>query len=220
LQLRVRAEATAVPQLRERMHAWLTALAWPPNQLHDLLMATTEACANAVEHAYRPAAAGEMMIGLRVVASGNNRRRAVIVVRDWGRWRPVVADRGNRGHGLTLIRRCVDDTRVRRDLPGTSVTMISVAVPALAAVDARSNRPATSPLLPPSAAAPSRPALSRAVADRRDERAAAQHRAAVLCATGAELSARAVAARRRARELITANAALTTRAAFATRSAG
>ncbi len=87
LQLRVRAQARAVPLLRERMHAWLTALAWPPDHVHDLLLATTEACANAVEHAYPPGGAGEMRIGLRVLASGNNRRRAIIVVRDWGRWR-------------------------------------------------------------------------------------------------------------------------------------
>jgi anti-sigma regulatory factor (Ser/Thr protein kinase) len=137
-----RRQATVVPLLRERLHAWLTALAWPPNQLHDLLLATTEACANAVEHAYPPGAAGEMLIGLRVVVSGNTRRRAVIVVRDWGQWRPAAADRGNRGHGLTLIRGCVDDVQLRRDLPGTSVTMVSRAVPALAAVDARPNRPA------------------------------------------------------------------------------
>lgn len=37
---------------RQRAREWLTAWRWPTNQLDDIMLAVSEAAANAIDHAY------------------------------------------------------------------------------------------------------------------------------------------------------------------------
>jgi anti-sigma regulatory factor (Ser/Thr protein kinase) len=134
LELRFLAEPSAVPAMRHRVREWLTALDWPLNELDDLLIATSEACTNAVEHAYLPGVAGDVTVSLRVTMSGDC-RRVVAIIRDRGHWRPIPIDPGFRGHGLTVMRGLTDRMRIRRDHHGTLIRMISYPVPVLVALD-------------------------------------------------------------------------------------
>lgn len=195
LHLRTPARPGAVPVLRHRTGDWLAALEWPPDELDDLNLAIAEACTNAVEHAYGDGPAGDVLVTAHVEVTGGA-RRVVAVVRDWGRWRPAPDDPGCRGHGLTVMRACVDELRVRRDLPGTAVTLVSAAVPLLGA-EPPTPRPA-SPLR-------RRPAdvTARALdpAERRHRRVTVEHHSHVLRSAAAQTVERAAAAYRRAHDL-------------------
>ena len=95
----------------------------------DLKLAVTEACGNAVRHAYRPdAAAGapaartpEMELECHV--SG---KRVAISVRDWGRGVDAAATAGDsRGAGLgfDLIHALTDDVTVTQGTGGVGTTV-------------------------------------------------------------------------------------------------
>ena len=78
-------------------------------------MAVSEACSNAVEHAYSPAPATFMLHALR------DNGGVTITVRDGGQWR---APRGRgRGRGLTIIKAAMDELEVNTTSDGTEIIM-------------------------------------------------------------------------------------------------
>jgi anti-sigma regulatory factor (Ser/Thr protein kinase) len=78
-------------------------------------IAVSEACANAIEHAYSPAPAS-----FEVHAWGQN-GEITVAVRDQGQWR---ASRGqNRGRGLSIMAAAMDDVQIDRGSSGTEVVM-------------------------------------------------------------------------------------------------
>jgi anti-sigma regulatory factor (Ser/Thr protein kinase) len=80
-----------------------------------VIAATSEAAANAIEHAYGP---GGGDIHIDAVRSDD----AVIVrVRDEGHWRPP--RRPSRGRGLPLMQALADEVRIRHEPDGTSVEL-------------------------------------------------------------------------------------------------
>lgn len=109
---------------RPGWNRWLQGLGWPEPDRIDAILATSEACANAVQHAYPTGFAGDVEVTGRLVL-GPAHRHVVVVVRDWGEWRP---DPG-RGYGLIAMRACMERVKIRRDAGGTAVTLISRPVP-------------------------------------------------------------------------------------------
>ena len=84
----------------------------------DMLLAVGEACSNAVEHAYTNSERDTVVIeGFR------SDEQLVFTVRDYGEWRPLVAN-PQRNRGLALIAEVTDDVNVSnaRD-GGTRVEM-------------------------------------------------------------------------------------------------
>jgi serine phosphatase RsbU (regulator of sigma subunit)/CheY-like chemotaxis protein/anti-sigma regulatory factor (Ser/Thr protein kinase) len=117
LELTVPARPDSVPLVRHRLRAWLPFAApeFDRATCGDLELACSEACSNAVRHAYGPV---EAMF--RVSA----RRHAGTVelrIADRGRWREPRGRHG--GRGLALIRALVDDLQVDQRPTGTTVTM-------------------------------------------------------------------------------------------------
>ncbi len=49
---RCAAEPGNLPALRGELDSWLAGLAWPDDERADVVLAVSEACANAVDHAY------------------------------------------------------------------------------------------------------------------------------------------------------------------------
>ena len=85
------------------------------DEVSDVTVACQEACANAVEHAYRP--------GRRELRARRPRRRGRIriSVRDHGQWREP---RGtNRGRGLVLMRALMESVEVEHTDDGTLVVL-------------------------------------------------------------------------------------------------
>jgi anti-sigma regulatory factor (Ser/Thr protein kinase) len=101
--------------MRQTMRRWLARAGAGEDATYDLLVATTEAAANAVEHAYGPADATfevEGVIDADVVT---------VWVRDQGGWR---APRGhNRGRGTMLMQQLMDDFEVKTGEAGTEVRL-------------------------------------------------------------------------------------------------
>jgi serine/threonine-protein kinase RsbW len=133
LLLVVDAVAAAVPAARNRVRAWLDALAWPVEDAEDVELAVNEALANVVDHAYPPGAPGPATLhawAARHPRSGD--RRVVVTVTDRGRWaayHPDDVPRAARGHGLVVMSGCMAELHIQRSAAGTTVVMISEDVP-------------------------------------------------------------------------------------------
>ena len=102
--------------LRRLMERWLISKGLDDDLIYDVLAATGEAAANAIEHSYGPE-------GGSFTASGETRRWASHdAARDGGRWRPP---RGReRGRGLPLMKGLVDEMKVTPSAAGTSVELV------------------------------------------------------------------------------------------------
>jgi anti-sigma regulatory factor (Ser/Thr protein kinase)/putative methionine-R-sulfoxide reductase with GAF domain len=100
---------------RNEMRRWLKRLTADAAVSYEVLVASQEACANAIEHSYGPDAA---TFGLRATIED---RRIRIIVTDRGRWRASRSE--GRGRGLPLMRALMDDVEVRRSDHGTEVEM-------------------------------------------------------------------------------------------------
>jgi anti-sigma regulatory factor (Ser/Thr protein kinase) len=112
---RVPADPGKLRPVRRRVDRWLSSLAVDPDAARDIVLACSEACANAIEHAY--GARGGMVEIEGQLIGGD----VEIVVRDAGRWRP--ARDNDRGRGLSVIRASMDHVEIARGDEGTEVRM-------------------------------------------------------------------------------------------------
>ena len=125
--IRFAADPVQLIFFRAGLNAWLRGLQWPEPDRIDAVLAVSEACTNAVQHAYPSGEPGDVDVTGRLVVD-ENVRRIVVVVRDDGRWQ----DRASgRGYGLKTVHECMAEVRIRQDAGGTVVTMISRPVPLL-----------------------------------------------------------------------------------------
>jgi signal transduction histidine kinase/CheY-like chemotaxis protein len=113
--LRLPAEPNRLIVLRRRLEDFLTAHAVPEADIFDVIVAVSEAAANAIEHPIEPA---ELTITLEVSVVDD---AVVATVRDTGSWRPETMP-GFRGRGLALISALAELT-VDRSETGTAVTL-------------------------------------------------------------------------------------------------
>lgn len=114
LVLQLPAEPAVLAAIRSAMRRWLAGTPASDREAEDLLVASGEAVANAVEHAYGPDGG---TIDLRSELLGD---RVVITVRDRGQWR---SPRGqDRGRGEMLMRALCDDVVVTK-VDGTTVRL-------------------------------------------------------------------------------------------------
>ncbi|MGV9976256.1 SpoIIE family protein phosphatase [Micromonospora wenchangensis] len=113
--LRLPADPTRLSVLRKRLEDFLVAHSVGENDLFDLIVAVSEAAANAIEH---PVAPVEPTIGVEVSIVD---RTVVATVRDSGRWRESTGA-GFRGRGLALIE-ALGELTVRRTDEGTEVSL-------------------------------------------------------------------------------------------------
>ena len=115
LHLRLPAEPKTLAQVRRMLRRWLLERGADEGDVAEVTIAVSEACANAIEHAYSPAPAS-----FKLDAIGEN-GEVTVAVRDEGRWR---APRGqNRGRGLSIIVAAMDDVQIDRTEAGTEVVM-------------------------------------------------------------------------------------------------
>ncbi|WKU04697.1 SpoIIE family protein phosphatase [Micromonospora sp. HUAS LYJ1] len=113
--LRLPADPTRLSVLRKRLEDFLVAHSVGENDLFDLIVAVSEAAANAIEH---PVAPVEPTIRVEVSIVD---RTVVATVRDSGRWRESTGA-GFRGRGLALIE-ALGELTVRRTDEGTEVSL-------------------------------------------------------------------------------------------------
>ncbi len=124
LKLSLPADTASVRAVRAELKRWLGDRL-PAEDVYDIVLACSEACANVVEHAYA-LRRGELEVEGDVSAS-----ESTIVVRDFGRWRAPRSS--NRGRGTPLMETIMDDVSINSGESGTEVVMrrsFRVPVPA------------------------------------------------------------------------------------------
>lgn len=120
LHIRVPAVANRLAGLRRTLAAWAERVGLAPADREALTLASYEAMANSVEHAY----AGELdgVLDLRAKCDPDQ-GRAIVTVTDYGQWRPPPEDPGPRGRGLALIRGLTAAAAITPSSTGTTVSM-------------------------------------------------------------------------------------------------
>jgi serine/threonine-protein kinase RsbW len=104
--------------LRHAVAGWLAELALATEDRQAVVLAISEAAANAVEHAY-----GLDGVGIvEVEAEVGEENQLLVRVRDGGRWREPRAD-SDRGRGLPIIGAIMEDVEIDTTSAGTVVSM-------------------------------------------------------------------------------------------------
>ena len=115
LEFAIEARARSLVTIRRGLTRWMNDLDVPGDVKRDLMMATSEAAANVVEHAYGPSGG---MISVKGKLEGD---RLKVTIGDTGAWRG--ASRPDRGNGLRLMRAVMDEVVIDSSPAGTIVTM-------------------------------------------------------------------------------------------------
>jgi anti-sigma regulatory factor (Ser/Thr protein kinase) len=116
LDLRLRADLGSMTLVRDAMRTWLSGLELERSDAEDVVLATWEACANAIEHAVEPI---ERIVVVNAEVEDSLIR---ITVGDTGRWAPP-SERDDRGLGLHLMDSLVTSAVVKKSPTGTTVTL-------------------------------------------------------------------------------------------------
>jgi anti-sigma regulatory factor (Ser/Thr protein kinase) len=103
-------------RVRAEMRTWLTGLGVGQTAQNALLLAVGEACANAVEHAYRGRDPGEVSVDI----TEDPDRALQVVVRDSGSFDPSAASK-DRGRGTDIMRGLTTDFARDSTKSGTTV---------------------------------------------------------------------------------------------------
>jgi serine phosphatase RsbU (regulator of sigma subunit)/anti-sigma regulatory factor (Ser/Thr protein kinase) len=116
MQIELPADPTTLAGMRRRLQAWLTLRGLSEDERADIVLAVSEACNNAVEHAYA------QNPGTIELVLEHHAELLEITVRDFGIWRPVQPSY-ERGRGTSIMKILMDDAEVSHDHRGTHVTL-------------------------------------------------------------------------------------------------
>ncbi len=115
LDLSLAADPKVLAEVRHLLRRWLRHHGANDAQTLEITLAVSEACTNAIEHAYSPAPAKFTL------TAGAAEGQLTFVVSDAGHWRPPRGQ--DRGRGLTIIRAAMDDVEVNPSDTGTEIVM-------------------------------------------------------------------------------------------------
>jgi PAS domain S-box-containing protein len=116
LELELTNDPSALGSLRGLLRRWLAQSAASPSDVYAIVMACSEACTNAIEHA---GAAADATIGFVAVLHDGE---VDVTVHDHGRWREHRPP-SDQGRGLDLIEALMDDVQVQTGPAGTTVRL-------------------------------------------------------------------------------------------------
>ncbi|AEE46356.1 ATP-binding SpoIIE family protein phosphatase [Cellulomonas fimi] len=94
----VRATATQLATVRERVAAWAALVGLDHEERDAVVLGASEAAANCVEHAYLDREPGEIRVEGRL-----RRTTLTLAVEDDGTWQPATPDTSGRGRGLAMV---------------------------------------------------------------------------------------------------------------------
>jgi anti-sigma regulatory factor (Ser/Thr protein kinase) len=115
--LRLARTPGAVALARHDLRRWLDRHGVAPEDALDIVLACSEACANAVEHPSLPERPAFEVTATR------GEGEVHLAVRDFGGWTEHAGDGGLRGRGLGMIRALMDSVEVTSDSAGTRIVM-------------------------------------------------------------------------------------------------
>jgi anti-sigma regulatory factor (Ser/Thr protein kinase) len=117
LALRLHSDPASLAEVRRELRRWLDRGGVAAEEANDILVACSEACANAIVHATDPAEPDFEVTGTRTNGEIS------LTVRDFGRWRDPDPARDSGGYGLRLMEALMDDVQVTTEDSGTEVRL-------------------------------------------------------------------------------------------------
>lgn len=116
----VPARAEQLATLRHALAAWADEIGMDAEHAHAVVLASYEALANVVTHAY---SAGTGTVDLYAVYRPET-ARVQVTVRDQGRWRAAATELGPlHGRGVPLMRHLAETVELERGAEGTTVRL-------------------------------------------------------------------------------------------------
>jgi serine phosphatase RsbU (regulator of sigma subunit)/anti-sigma regulatory factor (Ser/Thr protein kinase) len=116
LELQVPRSLDSLTLVRDALRAWLEGSPLTGAEARDVVLASWEACANAIEHAAEPA---DDHVAVSATSSDSG---VTVVIEDSGRW-VEPSERSDRGLGLRLIRETMSAVEIETGPRGTRVTL-------------------------------------------------------------------------------------------------
>jgi serine phosphatase RsbU (regulator of sigma subunit)/anti-sigma regulatory factor (Ser/Thr protein kinase) len=116
LDVQIPAEPRQLATIRQLVRRWVEANGGTDDDCAAFAIAVSEACANAIEHAYGPQHATIEVLAALVDGE------ATVSIRDRGAWREP--RRGNRGRGIPIMREFMDDVSIERGERGTTINLL------------------------------------------------------------------------------------------------
>ncbi|WP_233226325.1 SpoIIE family protein phosphatase [Amycolatopsis sp. CA-126428] len=111
------ADAGQLAPTRKALRGWLSRCGLDPEQIQNLLVATGEAVANAIEHGHRDTPGGAIRLSATAFVD-----QVHVTVADTGTWKPPQPSANSlRGRGTTLMRDLVNEVSVHPTIGGTTV---------------------------------------------------------------------------------------------------
>jgi len=120
LHFRVPAAAGRLAGLRHALAEWATGIGLSDEDTEALVLATYEAMANSVEHAYRDQTQGVLDLRAQV---DDMQGCVTVTVTDYGQWKTPQPSSGLRGRGLSLIKGLTSSSTITPTSGGTTVSM-------------------------------------------------------------------------------------------------
>ena len=107
----------SVRVVRSSLRAWLSLQGIARDVASDIVLASSEACANAVQHPQRPA---QQVFEIAAHRAGDD---VVVAVRDFGRWSSGEERDETRGRGFAMMRTLMDAVEVTSSDEGAELVM-------------------------------------------------------------------------------------------------
>ncbi|MGA7050860.1 MAG: SpoIIE family protein phosphatase, partial [Mycobacterium sp.] len=121
LELTFPAHASYLAPTRTALRSWLTQARVDPDQTMNVLIATGEAVANAIEHGHRHSPEGTISLGATALVD-----QVQLTITDSGAWKlPQPAADHHRGRGIALMRGLMHDVTINPDTAGTTVHLVA-----------------------------------------------------------------------------------------------
>ncbi|WP_245830165.1 SpoIIE family protein phosphatase [Mycobacterium numidiamassiliense] len=118
-EMKFTADATQLAPSRAALRNWLAKAGVGPDQIVDVLIASGEAVANAIEHGHRDYPEGTIWLYATAYVDGLH-----LTVVDTGAWKePHDVPAENRGRGIALMRGLMEDLAIHPSNTGTTVHM-------------------------------------------------------------------------------------------------
>jgi anti-sigma regulatory factor (Ser/Thr protein kinase) len=117
MDIEVPSEPAALAELRRRMRTWLDLRGLAEQERDDAIIAVSEACNNAIEHAYQHDP------GLIHLVLEHGEGTLALRIEDRGQWQPTSVPTFERGRGIPLMRAVMDTTTIEHGARGTCVTL-------------------------------------------------------------------------------------------------
>ena len=115
LEFAMPARADQLVALRQLLRAWLSGKGATDDDRDAFAIAATEACANAIRHAYGP---GHAEVEVRATFESGT---ATVTIRNRGGWREPREEQ--RGWGIPVMRAFMDDVRIEAENDATTVVL-------------------------------------------------------------------------------------------------